>query len=77
MADGNTNNKELEKELDDLYVCLGGGIPKDELDAILNRIWEIEAILTPPLPRYEPPIDCNCGRGDCWECVYKDDPMGI
>lgn len=76
--DGNINREELEEELHKLYVYLGGtGIPEDEFNPTLDRIWELEAILYPPPPRYELPLNCNCGRGDCWECVYADDPMGI
>lgn len=74
------NIEEWQKELDSLY-CIIGGAKSSEVEDLLDlhndRMTELELLITPPLPRYEMPLNCTCGRGDCWECVYADDPMGI
>ena len=74
------NIEELQKELDDIYVRIGSASSEDinsVLDEVLDRMTELELLITPPLPMYELPIKCGCHRRDCWECVYEDDPEGI
>jgi len=74
---GNIDREELEEELHKLYVFIGSNNTDIEGE-VFDRVWEIEEILN-PTPKWEPETDfkCHCHRRDCWECVYKDDPMGI
>ncbi len=68
----------LNIKLENIYIEIGeknGKVP----DELFDEANELEAVLN-PLPEYDPPIEdfkCHCNRRDCWECVYKDDPMGI
>jgi nitrate reductase cytochrome c-type subunit len=71
------NIKELESELEELYILIGETNGEQE-QSVYDRVNELERIINPPLIDYSvKDYNCHCHRSDCWECVYKDDPMGI
>ena len=74
----------IEKHEDDIesfmWIPDYCGESKGDVDQkIYDRIDEINTILHPSMVLDEPleNFECGCGHEDCWECVYKDDPMGI
>ena len=80
MENMKAGNTKLEKELEDIYILIGS-TPDCEIKNIPESVWdrasELYGILYPPMTLTPLPTNCDCGRRDCWECVYKDDPMGI
>jgi len=67
----------LETELENLYILIGETNGKVE-QSIYDRVYTIEDIINPPI-KIEPitNFECDCGMDYCWECAYRDDPMGI
>jgi hypothetical protein len=68
-----------QDRLEELYILVGSTIGPIE-DYVLDEIRFLENLLNPPifpLERLTELYKCNCGRRDCWECVYADDPEGI
>jgi hypothetical protein len=71
----------MNKELDEIYEFIGSG--NECTDELLDRINELENIINPPEPPYEPPPkkrhcgDPYCNGDQCWDCAAAagGDPM--
>ena len=66
--------KKLQDELDALYIRIGDNDP--DWENLCDKASEFDRILN-PVEMFTLPTHCTCNRKDCWECVHKDDPMGI